>query len=242
MVQHHQQGTKPGRYPWKGFEYFLAHPALWSLVICPLVIAAVFLILALILLFALAYRPQADLLLDTAMPAWAAYLVTVFIVLTEVLIATFLFVQILFGQYQDKLFDKVLELENKVIEDRSNIIKSAFANIGLAIAETTLFVVTIPVNIMPVVGTFAFCYINGFLSGWSIHMHYFELKGMSFFEQLEFVKARKHDYSVFGTAALFLQVIPIVNLLFSFTNVVGGALWAIELEQDDNIRVLEAPS
>jgi hypothetical protein len=37
--------------------------------------------------------------------------------------------------------------------------------------------------------------------------------------------------SSFGIVATLLEMIPIAGLLFSFTNTVGAALWAADLEQ-----------
>ena len=36
----------------------------------------------------------------------------------------------------------------------------------------------------------------------------------------------------FGVAAFVLEMIPFVNLLFVFTNTVGAALWAADLEKN----------
>ena len=39
----------------------------------------------------------------------------------------------------------------------------------------------------------------------------------------------------FGMMTLVLNFIPLVGLLFSFTNTVGAALWAAQLEAQANI-------
>ena len=36
--------------------------------------------------------------------------------------------------------------------------------------------------------------------------------------------------------ACFLSSIPLVGFVLTFTNVVGAALWAIDLEEEENIR------
>lgn len=41
--------------------------------------------------------------------------------------------------------------------------------------------------------------------------------------------------SRFGMATLLFNFIPLVGLLFSFTNTVGAALWAAQLEAETNI-------
>jgi hypothetical protein len=37
-----------------------------------------------------------------------------------------------------------------------------------------------------------------------------------------------------GTAALLLQVVPVLNIFFSFTNAAGAALFAADLEKGTN--------
>lgn len=35
----------------------------------------------------------------------------------------------------------------------------------------------------------------------------------------------------FGTVSMLLQLVPIVSILFSYTNTVGAALWAVDIEK-----------
>ena len=37
----------------------------------------------------------------------------------------------------------------------------------------------------------------------------------------------------FGVVAVLLELIPIANIFFAFTNTVGAALWAADLEHSD---------
>lgn len=39
-------------------------------------------------------------------------------------------------------------------------------------------------------------------------------------------------FSSFGIAAFLLEMIPFANLFFAFTNTVGAALWAADLEKN----------
>lgn len=43
----------------------------------------------------------------------------------------------------------------------------------------------------------------------------------------------------FGAATLLFNYIPLVGLLFSFTNTIGAAMWAAQLEAQANI--IDAP-
>lgn len=36
----------------------------------------------------------------------------------------------------------------------------------------------------------------------------------------------------FGVVAFLLEMVPFVNLLFAFTNTVGAALWAADMEKN----------
>lgn len=40
--------------------------------------------------------------------------------------------------------------------------------------------------------------------------------------------------SAMGTAALLLQIIPVANVLFAFSNAAGAALYAADLEKGTN--------
>jgi hypothetical protein len=41
-------------------------------------------------------------------------------------------------------------------------------------------------------------------------------------------------YSAMGTAALLLQIVPVANVLFAFSNAAGAALYAADLERGTN--------
>lgn len=45
------------------------------------------------------------------------------------------------------------------------------------------------------------------------------------------MEQRKPAYISFGTVAMLLQLIPFTSIFFAYTNTVGAALWAVELER-----------
>lgn len=45
---------------------------------------------------------------------------------------------------------------------------------------------------------------------------------------------RDAQCSALGTAALLLQFVPVLNVLFAFTNAAGAALFAADLEKGTN--------
>ncbi|KAF9360408.1 hypothetical protein BGX26_009533 [Mortierella sp. AD094] len=94
-----------------------------------------------------------------------------------------------------------------------------------------LWLVTLPLNFIPVAGPIAFCYINGKARSQYVHRRYFDMKDMSVQEREEWIKARKSQYTTFGVIAQGLELIPFIGILFGFTNTIGAALWAADLER-----------
>ncbi len=42
---------------------------------------------------------------------------------------------------------------------------------------------------------------------------------------------READKSSFGVASVLLELVPVASILFAFTNTVGAALWAADMEK-----------
>ncbi|TBU34150.1 hypothetical protein BD311DRAFT_711145 [Dichomitus squalens] len=97
------------------------------------------------------------------------------------------------------------------------------------------YALSLPLNFIPVAGTVLFLLYNGHKAGPGWHSRYFDLKGLSKSERAAFVESRRAAYTAFGMMTLLLNFVPLVGLLFSFTNTVGAALWAAELEAKANI-------
>ncbi|KGQ00928.1 hypothetical protein PAAG_12398 [Paracoccidioides lutzii Pb01] len=57
------------------------------------------------------------------------------------------------------------------------------------------------------------------------------LKGWDGKRREAWVSAHKAAYTSFGAAAFVLEMVPFASLAFSYTNTVGGALWASNLEK-----------
>jgi len=88
----------------------------------------------------------------------------------------------------------------------------------------------LPLNFIPVVGTVLFVLLQGKKFGPTAHARYFQLKGMTKGQKEKFVEENRGAYSSFGTLAVLLEMVPIAGILFAFTNNVGAALWAADLE------------
>ena len=49
-------------------------------------------------------------------------------------------------------------------------------------------------------------------------------------------------YPSFGVAAVLLELVPVASILFAFTNTVGAALWAADMEKGKVTSQGTAPS
>ncbi|KAI9849311.1 MAG: hypothetical protein M1837_004771 [Sclerophora amabilis] len=91
----------------------------------------------------------------------------------------------------------------------------------------------LPLNFIPVVGTILFIILQGRKTGPGAHGRYFQLKEWSTSQRKEWIESRKAAYTSFGVVAVLLEIIPVASIFFSFTNTVGAALWAADIERED---------
>ncbi|PYI07222.1 hypothetical protein BO78DRAFT_341678 [Aspergillus sclerotiicarbonarius CBS 121057] len=89
----------------------------------------------------------------------------------------------------------------------------------------------LPLNFVPVVGTFMYVYAQGKAYGPAVHERYFRLKGWGKKEREKWVTRLRGAYTGFGMAAFALEMIPFASIAFAFTNTVGAALWSADLER-----------
>jgi len=93
------------------------------------------------------------------------------------------------------------------------------------------YLLYLPLNMIPGVGTVLFILLQARHAGPTAHARYFQLKNMSNSQRNDFVKERRAAYTGFGLPATLLEMVPFGGMAFAFTNTVGAALWAADLEQ-----------
>ncbi|KAF9955166.1 hypothetical protein BGZ72_003973 [Mortierella alpina] len=114
---------------------------------------------------------------------------------------------------------------------KRDVVKSASVHVG---QRVLLWFLTLPLNLFPVAGQLAFCYINGRARVPDVHQRYFDMKDMTVSERDVWVKKRESQYTAFAVVAQGLEMIPVLGLLFGFTNTIGAALWAVQLERSQD--------
>ena len=88
------------------------------------------------------------------------------------------------------------------------------------------------VNMIPIVGPLLVIIIRADASGFGKHKRYFHLKGYSA-AQIHYVWVHRWgQYFAFGFVALLMESIPVMGYLFVFTNVIGAAYWAVDIERE----------
>jgi len=93
------------------------------------------------------------------------------------------------------------------------------------------YLLTLPLNFVPVVGNAMFCFLNSFPTAISLHHYYYtEMKGLSSEEFSAVVHAKKAQYQSFGFVASAFSLIPGLDIMLVLTNAVGAALWAADME------------
>jgi uncharacterized protein involved in cysteine biosynthesis len=235
-------------YPIKGIFFFLRN---WSLVRRVLLVLVVIFFVALAIIgfsFGFLLKLQADALINANCPAWLAWIVSVIFCLIESAISTIIIYLIITPIWQDALFDDVLRLKGvghvldkdgkKSTSDLIACCRGICSGLGLLITQIYALVIfqaitlliTLPLHLLPFVGTILYCYINGWVASWGHQLHYhLEIKGWGVNQSRAFAWKNKGTYIRFGAMAVALELIPIANFLFFWTNVVGAALWTADV-------------
>jgi hypothetical protein len=105
------------------------------------------------------------------------------------------------------------------------------------------YIMYLPLNAIPVVGTVIFILIQGRTRGKGVHGRYFQLKRWSEPKKEDWLTKNVGPYTAFGLVATLLEMIPVASMFFTFSNTVGAALWAADIE-DKNTSMTDgtAPS
>jgi uncharacterized protein involved in cysteine biosynthesis len=232
-------------YPLKGVVYMAQNREIWNPILTTLLLFAGFSLAIIIGMFIFTFVPQMAVLAFITGPL--APIVAFFLVLAESYFVISLISKIGWLEpLQDDLFDAVLvnngqeELVKKGREVGPGKAQSVVGRLGKKLQATRnklsyegilQYLVTLPLNFIPVVGNIVFLVINGSKSATGLHARYFQLKGFDVEQSKRFVDDRRGAYTGFGGVSLALTLIPIVSIFFVISNTIGAALWAVDLEK-----------
>ncbi|KAI1917374.1 hypothetical protein LOZ39_000366 [Ophidiomyces ophidiicola] len=240
-----RDGIRSGAYtyPFQGIIYFLTHRSLWKPLLSSLAPTVTLSIAVTASMFFFTYIPQTAILAFTNGPL--APISAALLVLSESsTIINFLARSFISRDSLTDIFDGTLLLRGEtalVARERQlnmsmgdpmarlgRMLRRPFVGGGLSVWLRSL--IYLPLNFVPVVGSLIYFVGQGRRVGNLSHLRYFELKGWNVKEKEDWLKKNRAAYTSFGAVAFFLEIIPFASLAFTYTNTVGAALWASNLE------------
>ncbi|GAA6002955.1 hypothetical protein JCM10207_001917 [Rhodosporidiobolus poonsookiae] len=230
-------------YPFYGILYFARHPRLVES-LKPLIVRSLSIsMITIAAMFTFTYLPQVGVLALISGPL--AFIATIPLVLAEsYFIILFLHRTFLTPAVSEIIFDQVLVQKGHdalVSQGRALTKRGGTVELGKSLLSPVTskfsaqglvrYLVTLPLNLIPGVGTAIFLLLNGRKAGPAAHARYFQLKKFDKKERQQFVDSRSGAYTSFGAASLLLGLIPLFGPATAFTSAAGAALWAADLEK-----------
>ncbi|KAI9708785.1 MAG: hypothetical protein M1820_003740 [Bogoriella megaspora] len=229
-------------YPIKGLFYFISHRSLWSPLLKNLIPTLSLGLGITAFMFAVTYVPQLAIMAIFEGPF--AAISAAGLVLSESSTLTNIgarawwvegalldtFDGTLMARQQSELVVRGREVKpgHDPVQRLGKLLTKPFAKFTpTAIMRYFMY---LPLNFIPVVGTVLFILLQGKRNGPFLHARYFELKGMNRRQREQYVEDRRGAYTGFGVVATLLEMIPVIGIFFAFTNTVGAALWASDME------------
>ncbi|KAL9526667.1 Outer spore wall protein [Sphaerulina musiva] len=232
-------------YPLQGIFYFWTHKSLWKPFLSRLVPTMGLGAAVTTAMFFFTYLPQLGVLFFTSGPLAVASTVVLVLsessTLTMVLAKTLLIEDALIDTFDGTL---VAKGHTGLVEQQRQVKGSSFGDSVQRLgklatkpfqkftpAALARYLISLPLNFIPVVGTVMFVLLQARNRGPATHARYFQLKGMNAAQKERYVEARKGSYTAFGVPAVLLEMVPLAGILFAFTNTCGAALMAADFEQ-----------
>ncbi|KAK4057212.1 hypothetical protein OIO90_001707 [Microbotryomycetes sp. JL221] len=239
-------------YPIYGVLYLLRNPRLLNGVRPAIYKSAMWSAIATVALFVLTYLPQVAVLAVVSGPF--SFIAAIPLVLAEsFLVSSFLVRTMIMPGASEKLFDAVLVQKghSDLVEQgrtlnktggQITLGKSVLKPISKRFSTEGLwrYLITLPLNFIPGVGTAFFLYYNGSRAGPSYHSRFFELKKFDKSNRHSFVEQRRGAYTSFGAMSIALGLIPVVGTATQFSSTVGAALLASDFENKQHKSGQEA--
>lgn len=230
-------------YPIKGIFFFLRNRTLWSPLASKILPTLGLAVGVVIFMFTFTYLPQVGLMFFTNGPL--APFTTILLILSEsatitnILSRNFIvqdaiidtFDATLLARNSTNLVSQGREIKggNDPVGRLGKIAKKPFEK--FTIKALVRYLMYLPLNFIPVVGTAFFIFIQGRNKGKAAHSRYFNLKGWKQSDIENFTTEHVGPYTAFGAMATLLELVPVASILFGFTNTVGAALWAADIER-----------
>ncbi|PTB43953.1 uncharacterized protein TrAFT101_002514 [Trichoderma asperellum] len=238
-------------YPIKGIFYFIAHRSLWQPLLDRVVPYGTLTASVIGAMFVITYLPQLAVmaLFNGPLAVYSTVLLTLneSSIIIHMISRTWLLQESLMDTFDGTLVARnataVVQQGREVhagsdpMKKLGKVFKKRFEKLSLT--AMIRYVMYLPLNFIPVVGTAAFIFLHGKHRGNIVHSRYFQLKNWSDSQRAQWIHTHSGAYASFGVVATLLEMIPVVSVFFSYTNTVGAALWAADIESQNNPMVKE---
>ncbi|KAH0529088.1 hypothetical protein TsFJ059_003882 [Trichoderma semiorbis] len=238
-------------YPIKGIFYFLAHRNLWQPLIDRIIPYGTLTISVIAAMFTFTYLPQLAVLLlfNGPLAVYSTVLLTLneSSILIHMISRTWILQEALMDTFDGTLVSRnataVVQQGREVkpgsdpMKKLGKVFKKRFDKMSLT--SMVRYFMYLPLNFIPVVGTITFIFLHGKHRGNVVHSRYFTLKNWSESQRTQWLNNHTGAYASFGVVATLLEMIPVASIFFSYTNTVGAALWAADIESQNNAMVKE---
>lgn len=235
--------------PLVGVVHFLSRPVLWKKVISPCFVSLCSTLLSTFLLLSLALNPQRKLFDDIwGWPAWLSWISAVLAVLAEVAVINIMIFFVLYGCTQSEILRSVLEERGVLQQIRSELgteelpentcCRDFGHSLVFLAARLPLLILTLPLNVCPVVGQILWCVLmDGYTPGSSQLSSWLYWRIGTCKDQWSFVWNRFASFLSFGAVAMLLEIVPVVGpwILFA-SNACGAALIAERIFSETHVR------
>ncbi|OBZ89009.1 hypothetical protein A0J61_02940 [Choanephora cucurbitarum] len=240
-------------FPFRGIWFLIRHPKqLWLKTLSPILLTILF--SAFSIGFSIKYLLPglANKMISWHWPHWMSWFVSIISTVLEGAIINLIFFAFLVPIFQDSVFDATLKARGleRIFEEEEerdipklvvcwrNMRSSILVTWILITIKILLLVLTAPLQLVPVVGNALACTINGWPTAWNLRLHYdIELRGYKVSESYHHARDNKWTYVSMGAAAFALELIPLFNIIFTWTNIVGAGLWVADEYERENTLV-----
>ncbi|GMH57362.1 hypothetical protein TrRE_jg996 [Triparma retinervis] len=171
------------------------------------------------------------------------WVLAILAVLIESVIILFIICKLVLAKLQEDIFIAVLKDQGGW---QAHFIAPTFMESMLCCFTPSLVlqIITLPLNVFPVVGTIAYLSINAVSCGWDLMAMYYDASGVASSAQRALVvgkgcskmmpqKILSNPLFEFGAICLLLELVPVIGpTFFCLGNACGAALWAVDLEME----------
>lgn len=234
----------------QGIYYFAIHPDIWPFYLSILAPQLAMTLVIYMMMYIMFYPVQAVLACFLYGPggivtAW-------FSVLQQSgMVAGFIVVVVLMPEIHKVAFDAVLSREytdDVVLLGKLRRLQSVpfLVKFGQKILEIPKILIVpfilfktfvmLSIGSIPFFGVPLVIILQAPSKGLRCHLRYFVLKGYDKRQIRSIYNSKRGHYMGFGIAANLLESIPIFSVFFMFTNNIGAAIWAIDIEKEVKIQ------